>query len=180
MGKNLIVISGFSASGKTTFSKYISKKRKIDIIAFRNIARELATENGYKYIRDFYSYEEDAVDKTNKYIYRKIVDFYKDQEDLIFEGVISKDTIFKLRKDGICNIFICIIDVSYSIRMQRIVQREEIGEDRAAHELKRKDNIKEAIGINWLRNNSDIILNGERDIYEMEKIFNKKFNALTL
>lgn len=173
MKKYLIVITGYSASGKTTFSKYLGEEKGVNIITFRNIVRELATVNEYKYIRDFYEYDKYAVDKTNNHVYRRIIDYYKNHNHIIYEGVISRETILQLQTNRVCDIFICFIALPYHIRVERIIERENIDADRAKSELKRKDGIKKIMGIDWLRYNADIILNSEEDISEMGKKFNE-------
>lgn len=138
MGKTLIIITGYSAAGKSSFSRYIKSKTSVSIITFRESARELATLYSYKYIRDFYDSENDAVKITDSYIYSKIVESYQKVDILIYEGVLSRNIVLKFKEDSRYNLFLCFLDVPYNIRKKRLLRREQIDEEKTKEELIRE------------------------------------------
>lgn len=171
MNNRLIIITGYSASGKTTFSKHLAANMNNDILTFRSIARKIASDTGYKYIRDFYSHEKYALELTNQYLCQKITDAFSTNNEIIYEGVISRQVVQTFKKKYRCKVVICFIDTPFSTRKSRIIQRESISNDKASHELERKDSIKRMMDIEWLFANSDIRLNGECDVEDMRRTF---------
>lgn len=102
MIKEVIILTGLSRSGKTTYAKHLEKTQ------------------GYKYISfdSFFSYKNN---KSNKYYFKKIKQLAGNSERIVLDGYFSNiDKYFKEFKKQVCNnVQSIIIVVSMPVNIKR-------------------------------------------------------------
>lgn len=177
--KNVLIITGYSASGKSTLAENVCITLGNPLISTRKLLSELAVIEGYQNIDSFV----DTIPKEkfkklfDNYLIRKIntVDLYSNL--LIIDGLVSFNLLKQLIKNGKYNIKIIYIEVPEKERFRRILEREKIQLETAIIKDHKKNNSKRFLGIERIKNMADYILDGTLTplelLYKTVEIINK-------
>lgn len=161
--KKIITISGYSGSGKSTLIERLSQKYEFDIIKFGMVHRECTKYSGYQYAKDWIKEKGfDAYEKQLLVFFRdKLISTVNMNNSMIIIDGVFSDKCFKYMKSvsgiSLNNI---VLNTNYNVRVNRIMERENLNYDEAIRHLYVTDEIKQKAGLSNIIKNYDYIIDG--------------------
>lgn len=160
--KNIVAISGYSGSGKSTLIQQLSKKYKFDIIKFGEVHRESTKNSGYRYAKDwikekgFSEYEKKLLICFRN---KMISTVNSGENNIIIDGIFSDKCFEYLKSINGIQLNNIVLDTSYSIRIKRMMEREQLSFEDAIRHLTVTDSIKLKAGLANIIRDYDCIIN---------------------
>ena len=163
--RNLFVVSGYGAAGKSTVINSIAGNLNVTIISFGSIHKLAYKNAGYKCTADWLA-------KEGYDVYQKcVLDLFKDKikqinDDILIDGLFSSSCYNFLKslelnnKNKLINIFISTPEDERINRMYRR-QRFTVIEQSHLH-TKKSDFIKGTCGLYQIHDDANYIIDGSR------------------
>lgn len=158
---NIIVITGYSCSGKSTVIEQLKDISEYSIIKFGSIHRETVKNNGYIYAKDwikdkgFEIYDENLLNH-----FRNKISLYGVDSNIIIDGLFSYKCFDYLKNNQIITLNNIVLDTKLDIRITRMIERENMVLQEAIEHLYVTDCIKERSGLSKIMKEYDYIING--------------------
>ena len=173
MKRKIIAINGYSCAGKTTVIEAIKEQINCDILKFGEIHKECVKKNGYSYAKDWIKLEGfEAYEKQLLIFFKNMIKSKIGNSELpiVIDGIFS-DKCFKLISeiDGIdfSNI---VLETEYGIRIERMMNRQNMNYEEAVEHMYNTDLIKESAGIGRILKEFDYKIDGNKTKEEVRKI----------
>ena len=171
---NIITITGYSCSGKSTLINEIMKEYNFNVIRFGEIHKECVKNNGYPFAKDwireegFSSYEKQLL-LTFKNKILSLDSGSSVDKNIVIDGIFS-DKCFKLLRNvnGI-NLTNIVLNADYQNRIYRMMERHQMNYQEAVNHLYTTDSIKEKAGLYGILNDFDYIIDGNKTIEEIRE-----------
>jgi dephospho-CoA kinase len=175
---NLLLLTGFSGSGKTTIANKVSSLYNIRIISERNILRDLAVSLGFSRARYWYLSDgiHPVLEKTRIETIRRISESIANNPIgyIIIDGCYDKDLPLSIKSEiNQINITTVSVLASEETRLNRVMERIRTSRESAFNEINLLDKFKTEAGIQEIINNSDLTVVNESEIMDpVRKIYN--------
>lgn len=172
MKRKIIAITGYSCAGKTSVIEAIKEKISCDILKFGEIHKECVKKNGYSYAKDwiklegFEAYENQLLIFFKNRIKSKIGD---SEMPIIIDGIFS-DKCFKLiREINSIDFSNIVLDTQYCVRIERMMNRQNMKYEEAVEHMYNTDLIKESAGIGRILKKFDYKIDGNKTKEEVRR-----------
>lgn len=171
---NIITITGYSCSGKSTLINEIRKQYNCDIIKFGEIHKECVKNNGYLYAKDwisekgFRSYENQLLLTFKKQLLSLDIDCL-DSNNIIIDGIFSDKCFKLLRSVSRINLTNIVLNTNYQNRISRMIERQHMNYEEAVKHMYTTDSIKQEAGLPNILNDFDYIIDGNKTIEEIRE-----------
>lgn len=153
----LIVLTGSSATGKSTVSTLLGRQLGIPVVHVSDLMRDVATSKGYSRLSTFFDKEgvENAFKQSRpliqEHINRSIV-----HSNVILEGLYDYGLFETLiNQFGRKNIFVVNFAANRSFRKGMVRKREQ-DKVKAKEELRRRDVVKWQVGLKDILSHADV------------------------
>lgn len=177
INKNLIIcIVGYSGSGKSTISSFISNSLNLPLFKYGKEVSRIIHSAEYEKSRDYV--EANGINSYTELIEKNMIPsikkFMKKNKIFIIDGIVSDEVYDYLkRKNEVYSIY---IKLDKEKRIKRLMERENISFEEANNEINIKDGIKIESGLDIIVSKSnaivasdqklDIVLNKVSDLIE--------------
>ena len=178
----IIGLTGGIASGKSTVSKYlaekgfkvydadkiakdISEKKLVQEEIILNFGDKILTEDGKvdrKKLKEIVFADKDKLKKLNAIIHPKVIDFYRELKEKNTDETIIFDVplLFEIGIDKFCDKILVVIP-DYDVKLNRIVERDNIDKKLASKIIKSQISNEERI------KKADIVIENKPSLEEL-------------
>lgn len=163
--KSIVIIVGHSGAGKSTLAKEYIQYKEYPLLAFRDVGKKLAMENGFSSLGKYFEGTDTTVFKRDlgNQLLKEICDKMLKTDFLVIEGLVFFDVIVSV-KNTYENVMVVNIDTPYEIRIERIAQKLGVSLQEAYENEKRKAKLKFALGIDEVLDNANYKLDGRKPV----------------
>ena len=172
MNKKIIMISGRSASGKSTLIKQIKEEYDCVVLSFGKVHKETVKKSEYTYAKEWIKEEGfDSYEKELLVCFRdNIVSIINTNSDfIIIDGIFSEKCFSFIRNIKSIDAINIVLDTSYTTRIKRMMKRENLNYKDAIQHLNTTDGIKEQAGISKITKDYEYIIDGNRSIEQIKE-----------
>lgn len=185
MKKNIITITGYSCSGKSTLINGIIKQYNFDVISFGEIHKECVKNNGYLFAKDwiyekgFKSYENQLLLTFKKKILLLDSDPLE-SNSIIIDGIFSDKCFKLLRSLSKINLTNIVLNTNYQNRVDRMMKRHNMSYEEAVKHLYTTDSIKKEAGVSDILIDYDYIIDGNKRVEDIRERCSLIINGLEI
>ena len=172
---NIILVTGLSGSGKTTFADRVGSREGHCTINLGKLMRNAATREGFETLTHYMEHYETAFgfSRLRSYILNKISQ--QSPHEVIVDGIYDYGLYLEIsEKFGRDNIFTVSLELEEEKRLMRFLLRStrEHGDiDNALISLRRRDTYKREVGIAKVIENADINLTSDLPVEQLVQVY---------
>lgn len=145
---NILVLTGFSAVGKSSVGRVLSERLDYELISVKQIVRTLAESRGYTRIRSWAQSNIDSLSSEYRQEVMRVIGTKKDHVGIIVDDIFDKDLLKAIQMTFTeADVHVIALDVSKETREKRMAQRLSGTVDDARVELAYVDGLKKGAGI---------------------------------
>mgnify|MGYP001562563870 CR=1 FL=1 len=174
---NIILLTGFSASGKSTLAKILGEKLEMDMLSVRALVDDITQRSGFERTRYWLADIgiSKALEQLNEEIIYAIKLREKNNNGVIIDDLIDPKLVAILRDQFPEDIITVVaVKVDRKLRLQRVVERMGILAKDAIKELRFLDRIKQEAGLAQAMCFAEIEVENQRSIEEVTSELKEK------
>jgi len=164
----LIMVTGYSGSGKTELSSMLRDEFKGQVLSVGQEMRSFARDNGFAGLSDFIKHDGavECFEAARPHVLRAADALYK-SGNVIVDGLYEyKLAEWLIAGFGSRNCFIVNVFADRSKRIERVTKRTEGDIINGAVEIERRDSVKLIVGVNEVIDKSDFTVDNNTDVKE--------------
>ena len=165
--KRIFIITGRTGAGKSTLCNHLEEYFKVPLLSFATMGKKFANANGYERIRECHLAMElnEFKTKISQYILNIINEELVICDTIIMDGLYIDDVIKVLKENYNCKVV--YLKTDDDVRYKRISERLSITIEQAKKENEIKERLKNDVGINWLIENANYVVDGNQSVDEV-------------
>ena len=173
--RSIILVTGFSGSGKTTFADKIGSREGYCTINLGKLMRDAATKEGFETLTYYMEHYGTVFgfSRLRNYILDKIAQ--QSPRTVIVDSIYDYGLYLEIsEKFGRDNIFTVSLELEEEKRLMRFLlrsNREQRDIDNALISLRRRDTYKREVGIAKVIGNADINLTSDLPVEQLVRVY---------
>lgn len=166
MKYNIITVTGYSCAGKTTIITELKQFYNCIVIKFGEIHKETVKKSEYNYAKDWIKAK--GFEEYERCLVRCFIDKLQDIKSydgiVIIDGIFSEKCFSIINEMENINLVNIVIEALDEIRVQRMMNRENMNYFEAIEHLKVTDRIKTLAGLSKIISQPTYKINGNEEV----------------